>query len=204
MRLLFVADQIPTELRRIIEYLNENMPRVEVLGVEIRQYERNGIRVLVPRVIGQTESARQSKSTGRRKPKIDRESFLENSSSQSREFFESLLNELEHRDVQVNWGTTGFSARWRSSDGSRVTLGYGVVAEYYGAQQPEPVFEVYLGQIPRQEDADWLRQELSKSGYYSRHGEHAFHLQLGAGSATDAGRVLEPMFQLGERLAQSG
>jgi len=204
MRLLFVADQIPTELRRIIEYLNENMPRVEVLGVEIRQYERNGIRVLVPRVIGQTESARQSKSTGRRKPKIDRESFLENSSSQSREFFESLLNELEHRDVQVNWGTTGFSARWRSSDGSRVTLGYGVVAEYYGAQQPEPVFEVYLSQIPRQEDADSLRKELSQSDYFSQHGKNTFHLRLGAGPATDPGRILEPMFQLGERLAQSG
>lgn len=204
MRLLFVADQIPTELRRIIEYLNENMSRVEVLGVEIRQYERNGTRVLVPRVVGQTESARQSKSTGRRKPRIDRTSLLENSSSQSREFFESLLDELERRGVQVNWGTTGFSARWRSSDGSRITLGYGVVAEYYGARQPEPVFEVFLGQIPRQKDAGLLREELSQSGYYSPHGKDTFHVQLGAGPVTDIGRILEPMFRLGERLAQSG
>ena len=45
MRLLFVADQIPKELRRIIEFLNEHMSRIEVLGVEIRQYERDGTRV---------------------------------------------------------------------------------------------------------------------------------------------------------------
>ncbi len=37
VRLLFVADEIPAELRRVIEFLNEHMPLVEVLGVEIRQ-----------------------------------------------------------------------------------------------------------------------------------------------------------------------
>lgn len=58
VRLLFVADTIPTELRRIIEFLNEHMPRVEVLGVEIRQYAGENVRALVPRVVGQTESAR--------------------------------------------------------------------------------------------------------------------------------------------------
>ena len=55
LRLLFVADEIPTELRRIIEFLNERMQTIEVLGVEIRQYEGQNIRALVPRVIGQTE-----------------------------------------------------------------------------------------------------------------------------------------------------
>lgn len=204
MRLLFVADQMPTELRRIIEFLNEHMPRVEVLGVEIRQYERDGTRVLVPRVVGQTESARQSKSSGRRKPKIDRASFLEACSGGLGEFFESLLTELEVRGIQVNWGTTGFSARWRCSTGSRVTLGYGVVAEYYGAKQPEPVFEVFLGQIPKQEDANWLREQLQRSGYYLPHGENEFHLQLEAAPSTDASQILAPMFQLGECLEASG
>lgn len=62
MRLLFVADQIPRELRRIIEFLNEHMPRIEVLGVEIRQYERGGTRVLVPRVIGRTAQSEDRKA----------------------------------------------------------------------------------------------------------------------------------------------
>jgi hypothetical protein len=70
VRLLFVADNIPTELRRIIEFLNEHMPLVEVLGVEIRQYEGQDVRALVPRVIGQTEYARQQKAeTTRRQEK---------------------------------------------------------------------------------------------------------------------------------------
>jgi len=204
MRLLFVADQIPTELRRIIEFLNENMPRVEVLGVEIRQYERDGTRVLVPRVVGQTETARQSKSTGKRKPKVDRARLLEACSTQSRDFFESLLNELEARGVQVNWGTTGFSVRWRGPNGSRVTLGYGIVAGYYGAKQSEPIFEVYFGQIPNEEDANWLRDELGRRGYYSQHGESAYHLRLEAAPSMNPRQLLEPVFQLGERIETSG
>src|SRR2546428_562814 len=37
LRLLFVADELPRELRRVIEFLNEHMPRIDVLGVEVRQ-----------------------------------------------------------------------------------------------------------------------------------------------------------------------
>jgi len=38
IRLVFVADEIPASLQRLVEFLNEQMPRVEVLAVEIRQY----------------------------------------------------------------------------------------------------------------------------------------------------------------------
>ena len=38
LRLLFVADEIPSELRRIVEFLNEQMDRTEVLAVEVKQY----------------------------------------------------------------------------------------------------------------------------------------------------------------------
>jgi len=63
LRLVFVADSLPRELRRIIEFLNEQMTTVEVLGVEIRQYlAGDGRRTIVPTVIGQTEKAQQRKS----------------------------------------------------------------------------------------------------------------------------------------------
>ena len=62
LRLLFVADHIPTELRRIIEFLNDKMPDVHVVGLELVQYHRDGLRVLVPRVVGQTEAARTAKA----------------------------------------------------------------------------------------------------------------------------------------------
>ena len=59
IRLIFVADEIPMTLRRIIEFLNEAMDPVEVLAVEIRQYidEVGGMRSLVPTLIGQTAAA---------------------------------------------------------------------------------------------------------------------------------------------------
>ena len=38
VRLIFVADEIPAELRRVIEFRNEHMLHIEVLGVELRQY----------------------------------------------------------------------------------------------------------------------------------------------------------------------
>lgn len=54
IRLVFVADVIPSELRRIIEFLNRQMNPAEVLGVEVRQYVSAELRTLVPRVVGQT------------------------------------------------------------------------------------------------------------------------------------------------------
>ncbi len=53
IRLLFVADEIPAELRRIVEFLNEQMDPAEVLAIEIKQYSGQKMRTLVPRVMGQ-------------------------------------------------------------------------------------------------------------------------------------------------------
>src|ERR1700686_2820386 len=60
--MLFVADRIPAELRRIVEFLNEQMDPAEVLALELRQYEGEGLKTLVPMVYGQTEEAQQKKS----------------------------------------------------------------------------------------------------------------------------------------------
>lgn len=62
VRLVFVSDLIPPELRRVIEFLNERMSPTEVVGVEIKQYVGHGdLTTLVPRVVGQTEEARRRK-----------------------------------------------------------------------------------------------------------------------------------------------
>ncbi|MFN8497526.1 MAG: hypothetical protein U0641_06695 [Anaerolineae bacterium] len=64
IRMLFVADVIPAELRRIVEFLNEQMDPAEVLAVEIRQFTGQGLKTLIPQVIGQTSEAQQKKSPG--------------------------------------------------------------------------------------------------------------------------------------------
>jgi hypothetical protein len=106
VRLVFVSDQIPTELRRIIEFLNVQMSPAEVLGVEVKQYVGGDLRTLVPRVVGQTAEAEQKKRpTGARA--WDYDSFFQ------------LLG--EHRpEAEVNtarqlfqWATDrGLSIRW--------------------------------------------------------------------------------------------
>ena len=76
IRLLFVADEIPDSLARIVEFLNEQMPRIEVLAVEIKQFKGETSQTLVPRVIGQLAARR---SSGRiRSPQVQqtKEEFL--------------------------------------------------------------------------------------------------------------------------------
>lgn len=80
IRLLFVADTIPTELRRIIEFLNEVMTPTEALAVEIHQFTGEGVRVLVPRVTGQTEARRHAKQLPQTRPPrvaMEEETFLD-------------------------------------------------------------------------------------------------------------------------------
>ena len=65
VRMVFVADHIPRELRRIVEFLNEQMRPAEVLAVAVQRYTdtENASSVFVPRVIGQTEAAAHKKGT---------------------------------------------------------------------------------------------------------------------------------------------
>ncbi len=77
IRLVFVADIIPPQLRRIIEFLNEQMDPAEVLGVELPQFVGQGIRTIVPRIIGQTVEAQQKKGyTPRESRQWDEETFF--------------------------------------------------------------------------------------------------------------------------------
>ena len=77
VRLVFVADVIPTELRRIVEFLNGQMDPAEVLALEIRQYAGPGLRTLVPRVFGLTAEAQIKKAVGNTGRPWDRPTFQE-------------------------------------------------------------------------------------------------------------------------------
>jgi hypothetical protein len=68
LRLVFVADAIPDELRRIVEFLDKQMVSTDVLAIEIKQYvDADGQhQTLVPRLVGRTEAARQTKGRSAR------------------------------------------------------------------------------------------------------------------------------------------
>jgi hypothetical protein len=62
VRIVFLADAIPSELRSIVEFLNEQMDRSEVLAIEVKQFVGEGVTALVPRVLGQSERALKKKA----------------------------------------------------------------------------------------------------------------------------------------------
>jgi hypothetical protein len=64
VRMVFVADRVPPELRRIVEFLNLQMDPAEVLALEVEQFVGSGLRTLVPRIVGQTADAQRRKSAG--------------------------------------------------------------------------------------------------------------------------------------------
>jgi hypothetical protein len=109
IRLLFVADQIPTELRRIVEFLNAQMAPAEVLAVEIKQYASEGVRTLVPKVFGRTASADRKKvETEVQQGAWDKGSFL---TALRHEFdpevvraAEKILDWAEKNVSRIEWG----------------------------------------------------------------------------------------------------
>jgi hypothetical protein len=85
LRMVFVSDEIPRELRRVVEFLNGQMNPAEVIAIEVKQYlAADGTKTLVPRVIGQTAEVEVRK--GRR---VDRQRRVWDE--------DSLFTELEHK-----------------------------------------------------------------------------------------------------------
>ena len=64
LRLLFVADEIPPELERVVKFLNgQTRDTLEVLAVEVKQYPGQFGQALVSRVIGQANTPARLDST---------------------------------------------------------------------------------------------------------------------------------------------
>jgi len=77
-RLVFVADKIGRELRRIVEYLNRQMHSTEVLAIEVKQFvDADGEhQTIVPVVVGDTSEARAAKRPRRQRETLDRDTLL--------------------------------------------------------------------------------------------------------------------------------
>jgi len=99
LRLLFVADGIPEELTRVVEFLNEQMPGIEVLAVEIKQFRgETDSSVLVPRVIGRTAG-----SVATRGRNLTEQTFLDSFDGEIRPVSERFLQVARQYDARCNW-----------------------------------------------------------------------------------------------------
>lgn len=109
VRLLFVADKIPPELQRIVEFLNSQMDPAEVLALEVKQYLGQGLKTLVPTIIGQTATAEQKKGSGsREKRQWDESSFLQalqsNCGDAEKEVAIKILKWATEHNLRISWG----------------------------------------------------------------------------------------------------
>jgi len=73
IRLIIATDELRPEVRRMIEYLNNEMQNTEVLGLELKFYgEETESMVLVPRLVGQSQSSIDRKGRGNVKWTVDK------------------------------------------------------------------------------------------------------------------------------------
>ncbi len=75
IRLVFLADQIPSELLRIVEFLDEHMADIDVFAIEIKQFKGEGIVTLVPTLVGRSAKVDQKKQRALATPKEMRPGF---------------------------------------------------------------------------------------------------------------------------------
>jgi hypothetical protein len=76
IKMVFVADTIPRELARIVEFLNEQM-KADVRAVELSWFEsEGGVTALTPRIIGETERAQTEKAVRGALTPIGRDSWI--------------------------------------------------------------------------------------------------------------------------------
>jgi hypothetical protein len=127
VRLVFVADDIPRELRRIIEFLNVQMNPAEVLGIEIKQYVGGALKTLVPRIIGMTGD--QDGKTPAVSRQWDEHSFLEELRAKRNAEDVAIAKEImtwaRTKGLELHWGRGGkfgsFSP-WVHASGDTVSL----------------------------------------------------------------------------------
>lgn len=63
LRLIFFLEEAPQELKSIVDFLNRQMERTEVLIVEAKQYKKENTKIVVPLLFGYTEQARMVKKS---------------------------------------------------------------------------------------------------------------------------------------------
>jgi hypothetical protein len=126
VRIVFFLEQAPQELKRLVEFLNSQMISSDVLLVEARQYEKNGLKIVAPRLYEFTEQARRTKelpsgARGRQPVATDWSSFKNNAltkglSESTLTGIRSLYDACEELAAEMIWGrgvsTGSFSPKW--------------------------------------------------------------------------------------------
>ena len=193
IRLLFVADRVPSELRTLIEFLDEKLDGIEVAGVEIVHYGVGDQQAYVPRVVGQSERARSKRQRSSPKSKTTESELLDRVGVAASKVFSMVLQAARARGWTTYFGTDGFSVRVPSNIGLKTAF-FGFPAGALGYDVPS--FQVTRGNFP----AD-LHDEIDRrlgAAAFRRSGSATFHL-----AAVDAeGAGVRALLDLAQALAE--
>lgn len=193
VRLIFVADHTPRELRRLVEFLNEQMNDVEVLAVEVKQFVGSGQSVLVPRLIGASEETRKP-AHGASQRHTSREEFLAKCTPEAAAFFSAMLDLAAVRGHTIYWGVSGFSVRAHlPPDEQLISFAYGF---------PSAQFQIFLGYLPLDpDDLASLRKELLAFGVLEEGGKHTLRANVDARTAARLHEVYDSILRTMDMLA---
>ena len=111
LRLLFVADSIPNELKRIVEFLNGQMPHAEVFAVEIKRFSDKNLQILSPRVFGHIPPERLTKKRG---TKTLEEILNQMPNPDIRQAMQRLIDLTDQKGGFIYPGSVAFSIRYTS------------------------------------------------------------------------------------------
>ena len=99
-----------------MEFLNGQMPGIEVLAVEIKQFRGKSTQTLVPRVIGRTAASSASGTARGTRLLLTRESFLDGFvSDEARSVASRLLDVAQESGGTLQWGSSSVSVRMSCS-----------------------------------------------------------------------------------------
>ncbi len=201
MRLLFVADEIPDPLERVVEFLNGQMPHIEVLAVEIKQFRGKSFQTLVPRVIGRTAATTgPSAIIDTRRRLLTRASFLENlPNEEARDAAKRLLDAGTAAGATQFWGSSSVSIRIPCSQfGQPITVAWlhaipnrlgwmefknivfgAAIYDYLplGKKQLRDCLDKYVGEFEKDKFVEYLEPKSARA-WTIRYEDAAKHIDL--------------------------
>ncbi len=174
VRLLFVADRIPDELARVVEFLNEQMPAIEVLAVEIKQFQGGNLRTLVPQVIGRTAASDPPPPVGRKR--LTMEQFFDRLPDQAAvQAAKDLIAAAEERGAIVNRQQSGLTISVQSKHRKpplTVAWLFPTMNSYWNHLKGFTIGQVNWVKLPEeaQVEFDELYRQMTRGGFAEKVG----------------------------------
>lgn len=121
IRLVFAANRIPRELQTIVDFLNDQMVKTDVVAVEIKLFQGEDFQALVPRVTGRSAFGRAAQKSSSIRHRVTLESLVQSIERDDyRGFIDRLFTMCRTLGLKSEPGDLGTS--WRIETPKRVTV----------------------------------------------------------------------------------